>query len=242
MSLPILKHPTFDLTVPSSKQKLTYRPFLVKEEKILLLSQESDKLEDLIRAVKQIINNCIVEGEIDLDNAPTFDIEYIFLRLRANSVSDLAKFILTDEESKNEIKIELDLKEVEIIEDENHSSIIQLTDSIKLQMKYPTYTVLAKHGLATGEGVTVDATFSMIKSCIDKVVVGSGEDEEAHEFKDYSDKEVDEFLESLTSQNFKEVQSFFDTMPKLQHEVKYKDGKKTKTKIFSGLADFFQSA
>jgi hypothetical protein len=242
MALPILKHPTFDLTVPSSKTKLIYRPFLVKEEKILLLTQESDKLSDLVRSVKQIINNCIVEGEINLDEAPTFDIEYIFLKLRANSVSDFAKFTLTDEETKKQVKIEFDLKEVEITENEDHSPIVKLANNIKLQMKYPTYTILGKFGLDDSPGATVKATFDMIKACIDKVVVGDGEEQEIHEFKDYSNQEVDDFIESLTSQNFRDVQNFFDTMPKLQHDVEYKVGKKTKTRTFTGLADFFQSA
>ena len=110
MGLPIIKHPTFELTVPSTNKSLTYRPFLVKEEKVLLIAQESNEMKDLTRAIKQILKNCTVEGEFDLEAAPTFDIEYLFLQLRANSVSEKAKFTLTDPESKKPIEIESETK------------------------------------------------------------------------------------------------------------------------------------
>lgn len=233
MALPVLSHPTFDLTVPSTKEEVVYRPFLVKEEKILLLAQEGNNIKDLTRAVKQIINNCIVEGELDVQNAPTFDLEYIFLKLRANSVSDLAKFKISDEETQKEVDIELDLKDVEIHYTDGHDSKIKLNDVVSLQMKYPTYDTIG----TIDENVNqVKATFDMIKACIDKVLVG---EDEVHEFKDYSNSEVDAFIDSLTSQNFQDVQKFFDTMPRLEHTVEYKIGKRTKTRTFSGLADFF---
>ncbi|NMJ87640.1 MAG: baseplate protein [Thaumarchaeota archaeon] len=233
MALPVLSHPTFDLTIPSSKEKVVYRPFLVKEEKILLLAQEANEIKDLTRSVKQIINNCIVEGELDVQNAPTFDLEYIFLKLRANSVSDLAKFKISDEETQKEVDIELDLKDVEIHYTDGHDSKIKLNDVVSLQMRYPTYETIG----TIDENVNqVKATFDMIKACIDKVLVG---EDEVHEFKDYSNSEVDAFIDSLTSQNFQDVQKFFDTMPRLEHTVEYKIGKRTKTRTFSGLADFF---
>ena len=234
MGLPILKHPTFELTVPSTNQKITYRPFLVKEEKILLLAQASNKLKDVIRSVKQIINNCVIEGEVNVDALPTFDIEYIFLKLRANSVNDVAKFKIPDEETKKDVDIELDLKDVEIYRPEGHNSLIDVGDNVKLQMSYPTYDALEKFG----EGQeTAKATFDMIKVCIDQVLVG---EDEVHQFKDYSEKEVDTFVESLSSKAFVDVQKFFDTMPRLEHTVEYKVGKRTEKKVFSGLADFFQ--
>lgn len=236
MALPIMKHPTFELTVPSTNKKITYRPFLVKEEKILLISQASNKLEEVIRSVKQIINNCIIEGDIDVDALPTFDIEYIFLKLRANSVSDIAKFKVTDEETKKEINLEIDLKDVEIFRPEGHKPLVDVQDGIKLQMIYPTYNMLQKFGDGTE---TAKATFDMIKVCIDQVLVG---EEEVHQFKDYSEKEVDTFIESLSSKVFVDIQTFFDTMPRLEHTVEYKVGKRTEKKVFTGLADFFQSA
>ncbi len=233
MALPIMKHPTFELTVPSTKAKLKYRPFLVKEEKILLLAQGSNNPKDLIQAVKQIVTNCIIEGDVDVDNSPTFDLEYIFLKLRANSVSDVAKFTLT-EETGEESKIELDLNTVEVQHTKDHTNIIDLGDGVHLEMKYPTYTTL---GSVTSEDV-VEVTFGMIERCIDKVIQG----EEVMELKDFSKADVKEFLDSLTSQNFRDIQKFFDEIPKLQHTVEYKVGKEKKTRTFTGLADFFQSA
>jgi hypothetical protein len=239
MALPILKHPTFELTVPSTQQKITYRPFLVKEEKILLLSQASDKMMDLIRSVKQIINNCIIEGDINLDVRPTFDIEYIFLKLRANSVSDIAKFKFQDQESGKEVKIEMDLKEVEIVRTDGHTSLIDIGNNVKLQMSYPTYDQLSKFGDGKDNNATVNATFDMIKVCIAQVLVG---EDEVHEFKDYTSSEVDGFVESLSTKNFQDVQTFFDTMPKLEKVIEYKVGKRIEKRTFSGLADFFPSA
>ena len=170
---------------------------------------------------------------MDVQNAPTFDLEYIFLKLRANSVSDLAKFKISDEETQKEVDIELDLKDVEIHYTDGHDSKIKLNDVVSLQMRYPTYETIG----TIDENVNqVKATFDMIKACIDKVLVG---EDEVHEFKDYSNSEVDAFIDSLTSQNFQDVQKFFDTMPRLEHTVEYKIGKRTKTRTFSGLADFF---
>ena len=202
MGLPILQHPTFELTIPSTNKSLTYRPFLVKEEKVLLLAQESDEMKDLTRAIKQILKNCIVDGEIDLEAAPTFDIEYMFLHLRANSVSNKAKFNINDPESKKPIVVELDLKEVNVQHNDDHNSLIKLDDKVSLQMKYPTYETIS---LFDNMDNMVDTTFGMIKYCVDKVLVG---EEEVYEFKDYSDKEIDEFIDSLTTEHFKNIQTF----------------------------------
>ena len=233
MALPIIKHPTFELKVPSTGNNLRYRPFLVKEEKILLLAQGSNESKDLVSAVKQIVNNCIVEGDVNVDAAPTFDLEYIFLKLRAASVGEIAKFTLNEDDGKEAV-VEFDLNDVEVKSGEGHTNMVDLGDDISLQMKYPTYTTL---GNLKGSS-TVDITFEMIEKCIDKVIQG----EEVSELKDYSKAEVKEFLDSLTSQNLRDIQNFFDTLPKLEHTVEYKVGKDKKTKTFSGLADFFQSA
>ena len=236
MALPILTHPTFELEIPSTKEKITCRPFLVKEEKILLLAQESGNPSDMIKSVKQIMTNCIVEGSMDVGNAPTFDIEYIFLRLRANSVSQTAKFTINDEETSEEIVAEVDLNTVEVQFDKNHKRDIKLNNDVSLMMRYPTYKSLEVIAKSGNTNVTTEITFDMIKSCIDKIYVG---DEEVLELKDYSKKEVNDFVDSFTSENFQDVQNFFDTMPKLEHKIEYKVGKKNKTRVLSGLADFF---
>ena len=233
MALPIMKHPTFELTVPSTKAILKYRPFLVKEEKILLLAQGSTNSKDLISAVKQIVRNCIIDGEVDVDNTPTFDLEYIFLKLRANSVSDVAKFNIT-EDNGEESRIEIDLNTVEVQHTEDHTNIINLNDGVSLEMKYPSYSTLS----SIKSEKAADVTFEMIEMCIDKVIQG----ESVMELKDFSKAEVKTFLDSLTSKNFRDIQKFFDEMPKLRHTVDYKHGKENKTRTFTGLADFFQSA
>jgi len=236
MALPVLTHPTFELEIPSTKEKITCRPFLVKEEKILLLAQESGNPNDMIKAVKQIINNCIIEGDVNVKAAPTFDIEFIFLRLRSNSVGQTAKFSITDTDTNQEIDIEVDLNEVNVLFPEEHEPNIKLNDDVSLMMRYPTYDTLEKISQLEDDVLGTEVTFDMIKNCIDKIYVG---DEEVHELKDYSKKEVNDFIDSFDTDNFKEIQSFFDTMPKLEHTVEYKSGKKTKTKVLSGLADFF---
>ena len=236
MALPILTHPTFELEIPSTKEKITCRPFLVKEEKILLLAQESGNPSDMIKSVKQIMTNCIVEGSMDVGNAPTFDFEYIFLRLRANSVGQTAKFTINDEETSEEIVAEVDLNTVEVQFDKNHKRDIKLNNDVSLMMRYPTYKSLEVIAKSGNTNVTTEITFDMIKSCIDKIYVG---DEEVLELKDYSKKEVNDFVDSFTSENFQDVQNFFDTMPKLEHKIEYKVGKKNKTRVLSGLADFF---
>ena len=235
MALPVLKHPTFELEVPSTKEVITCRPFLVKEEKILLLAQESGNPNDMINAVKQIISNCIVNGEVEIATAPTFDIEFIFLRLRANSVGQTSKFSVSDEEAAEEIPVEVNLNDVNVQFTEDHSTDVKLNNDVSLLMRYPTYTTLEKIA-AIGGDMGAAVTFDMIKHCIDKIYVG---DEEVHELKDYSKKEVDTFVDSFTTENFQDIQTFFDTMPKLQHTIKYKVGKKNKHKVLSGLADFF---
>ena len=235
MALPKIQHPTFELTIPSNKQKIRYRPFLVKEEKILLLAQESNDMKDMIVAVKQIINNCIVEGDVNIDQLPSFDIEYMFLKLRANSVSDIAKLRFTNPDDGKTTDVEVDLKKVEITWDDNHTADINLTDDIMLTMKYPTYDTIMNVEVDTS---TTDITMNMIKQCVDKVYSGP-DGEQVDQFKDHSEKEVDEFIDSLTTQNFEDIQNFFNTMPKLEHTINYKMGGKKKTHTFRGIGDFF---
>ena len=236
MTLPKIQHPTFELTVPSSKQKIRYRPFLVKEEKVLLLAQESNELKDMIVAVKQIINNCIVEGEININELPSFDIEYIFLRLRANSVSDVSKLRFTDPETGKDTDVEVDLKEVEITWDDTHTNSVQITNDIVLEMKYPTYDNLME--IEFDMQSATKSTMAMIKTCVDKIYSGP-EGEQVSEFKDHTDKEIDEFIDSLTTENFADIQHFFNTMPTLEHTIDYKLGNKKKKHTFKGIGDFF---
>lgn len=233
MALPKIKHPVFEITIPSSKQKAKFRPFLVKEEKVLLLAQESGNNKDMMLGVMQIINNCIVEGDFKVDELPTFDIEYLFLRIRATSVDDISKLKFTDPDTNEETEASVDLKKVEVKFSDDHSTKIELGDGLTLQMKYPTYSSI--ENLDTENANLKETTEKMINICIDKLYQG----DEVFDFKDYSEAEVNEFVDSLTSNNFKDIQNFFDTMPKLEHTVKYKVGNKNKQHTFAGIADFF---
>ena len=234
MPLPKLEHPVFELEIPSTKEKVKYRPFLVKEEKILLLAQASSTASDTVTAIKQIINNCTVEGDINVDTLPAFDLEFFFLRLRAHSVNDLAKLKFNDPDSDKEIEIEVDIKEIEVYFNEEHTTIIDLGNDITLLMKYPTYDDYASISYDPTQGNTAEAITNLINICIDKVYAG----EDVHEFKDYSPEEINEFVDSFSGQNFLDIREFFDTSPRLEYTVKYKVGNKKKTHTFRGIQDF----
>jgi len=237
MGLPIIKHPTFELTIPSTKQKIKYRPFLVKEEKILLLAQSSDNINDMISSIKQIINNCIVEGEVDVNVLPSFDIEYMFLRLRANSVNSISSLEFKDPDDPDgpAVKVDVNLLDIEITWPENINNKIDLGDGIVMGLKYPTYDDI---GSVDSKNVA-EGTMQLIKVCADKIY--SGEDK-VDDLKDYSEKEVDDFLNSLKGEALKGMQSFFQNMPKLSHTVDYEIKGKKKQHTFEGIADFFTLA
>jgi len=235
MGLPIIQHPTFELTIPSTKQEIKYRPFLVKEEKILLLAQSGDNVKDMIKAIKQILNNCIVEGDVNLNQLPSFDIEYMFLQLRANSVNSIATLQFTDPETDKSEKVEVDLLSIGVTFPDEVNNNIDLGNGISMTLKYPTYD-------AIGSIDSTDAskgTMQLIEMCVDKVY--SGEDT-VQSLSDFSEKEVNEFLESLRGDIMKQIQTFFEGMPKLEHTVHYGTGEIKKSHTFTGIADFFSFA
>ena len=242
MALPkiaVMKH---ELTLPSSGEKITFRPFLVKEEKILMMALQSGEAKDMVGGLKEIINNC-VEKDLKVDTLPPFDLEYIFLQLRARSVGDvipisysLPEEICKDDKKECTFEKELNLDNIKVQKNKNHKDLIDLTDTIKLKMRYPNMEAAAT---MTGvEGVEmVNKTFDLIGQCIEYIMDG----EEMHNLSDYTKKEADDFLNSLSTQNFKEIQTFFDTMPKLKHEITAKCkvcGKENK-RVLEGMGDFF---
>jgi hypothetical protein len=238
MGLPIIKHPTFELTIPSSKQKIKIRPFLVKEEKILLLAQSSNNISDMISAIKQIIQNCLVEGELKINELPSFDIEYIFLKLRINSVSPEVDLTFPEPDTDKTHKVKINLNDVEVQHNKDHTNKIDVGNGIMMVMKYPTYDDISsidfEQDLAVG-------TLDMIKLTTDSILSGENY-EQVDMFKDYSGEETDEFLESLTTNGFQNLQKFFETMPKLEHTVEYEVKGEKKTHTFSGISDFFSFA
>ena len=234
MALPKLATPTYELEIPSSKDKLTYRPFLVKEEKILLLANESDEDSETVDAIKQIINNCTFE-KVDVDSLALFDLEYIFLRIRAKSVGEIVNLkLLCQDDGETYADVSLDLEEVNVHFPVKHTNKIVLTDTVGILMRYPKFN-LVKLSMAGSE---TEYIFKMIKECIDQIYDG----DMIHERADFNEQELDEFLESLSSDHFKMLQEFFETMPKLKHEVKFKNPKTKKQNkmTLEGMQSFFE--
>ena len=232
MTLPIINTPTYELTVPSTKEKITYRPFLVKEEKILLTAMETGGEQDMVLALKQIVNNCLIK-EMDIDHLATFDLEYIFLNLRSKSVGEVATINITcPDDEETQVPVEIPLDEVEVTFPEGHSNKVELTDTIGLTMKYPDFTLASE----TRETNT-EYLFDMIKGCIAQITEG----ETVHERVDFNEKELDTFLDSLSTKQLEGVQNFFETMPKLRHEITVTNPKtKKENKVtLEGLDAFF---
>ena len=236
MALPKLTTPTYELEVPSTDEKLKYRPFLVKEEKILLIALESGKNEDIINAVKEIVTECTF-GKVDLGSIPMFDVEYIFLQIRAKSVGEVSQLsLLCPDDKTTYAKIEVDLSEVMVQVDKGHNPKIELTDEMGLIMRYPTIDSFVENNISE---ITASNMVDVIASCVLQIYDKKGE--EVFDAKDQSKKELVEFLEQLNSAQFKELQVFFDTMPKLKHVVTIENPKtKVKTDVaLQGLNDFF---
>ena len=239
MPLPKLVVPEYECELPSTGEKVKYRPFLVKEEKILLMAMESDNEKEMMNAVKSIIRNC-TSIKRKIDDLPTFDIEYLFLRIRAKSAGEEAEILITaPDDGETEIKVTVPLEEVECIKPEGHTTKIMLDDVTGVVMKYPSLDTFVKENIS-GEGSqsdTVDQVFSIAAGCISQIFQG----EEVWESTDCSKKEMNEFLESLTNDQFMKVQNFFETMPKLswKTEVTNPKTKKKSEVTIEGLASFF---
>jgi len=234
MALPKIASPTYDLTVPSSKDTLKYRPFLVKEEKLLLLANESGEDTQIMGAVKQIISNCVFE-KLDVDDLALFDLEYIFLRIRAKSVGEVVNLkLLCPDDEETYVDVSVNLDEVAVQFNEEHENTIQLDDKISLIMRYPQFSFAQE----STEGSETEYIFKMIKSCIGTIIDG----DTIYERADFTDKDLDTFIESLTSEHFQKMQKFFETMPKLQHEVKFKNPntKKQQKVTLEGMNAFFE--
>ena len=235
MALPILETATYELTLPSSDVQVKYRPFLVKEEKILLLAMESDNAGEMTKALKDIVLACTF-GSINVDLLPTFDLEYIFLNVRAKSVGEVAKLkLLCPDDKETYANVELDLSKVEVQVDDAHTNEIVVNDKIKMLLSYPTIDSFDPKMDAAN--MKTAQLFDVITNVIHEIYDG----ETVHKASDYTKKELHEFLESLSSDVFLNIQKFFTTMPRLQHEVEVENPKtKVTSKIMlSGLQSFF---
>ena len=236
MALPKLNTPTYELEVPSTDEKIKYRPFLVKEEKILLMAMESKDNAQIINAVKDIVSSCTFE-KLNVATMPMFDMEYIFLNIRAKSVGEVSKLkILCPDDKKTYASVELDLTKVEVQVGDEHTNKIELTDDMGIIMTYPTIDSFLESGIET---VNANNMLDIIGSCVLQIYEQKGQ--KVYQAKDQTKKELTEFIESMNSGQFKKLQSFFDTMPKLTHTIQVKNPKTKKTSDvkLTGLNDFF---
>ena len=241
MALPKIETPTYELTLPSQDIKVKFRPFSVREEKVLMMAQETNKKQDITNTVVDVLNACTFNA-INLKELPLFDIEYLFLNVRAKSVSEIAKFkVICPDDLKTRVDVEFDLTEVEVQVEDSHTNEILLDESRKLGVifKYPSLSMLDV-SLIDSENIKTKDLFKLIIDCIDHIYEG----EKIYPAKDTTKQELQEFIESLQSNQFEKMQNFFKSMPVLKHEVEVENPntKKKSTVTFQGISDFFTSA
>ena len=237
MPLPQINAPTYELTIPSSKRKIRYRPFLVKEEKILVIAMESNDIGDIARAVKQVLGQCILTKGTKIDKLSTFDIEYLFLNVRGKSVGETVDIKVTcPDDGVTTVPVTVDLDAIQVTFDPEHDKDIILDDKLKMRMKYPSLDEFIKENFQV-DNVGFEQSIEMIASCVDMIY----SEDETWTSADFTQKEMVDFLEGLGSKQFKELEKFFTTMPKLTNEIKVKNPKtkKENTIKLEGLAAFF---
>lgn len=232
MPLPRIELPLYELTLPSNGKKVQYRPFTVKEEKILLTAQQSKDQEQIIMAVKQIVNNCM--QDYDIDKLALFDLEYLLINIRSRSVDNNVEFEIEDPDTQEKVKLKLDLQNVKVYRDDNHTNKIPVDDKYTLFLKYPTIDNFSE--ILSKENLTPEESYKILISCIE--ILAS--EDEVYNFKDFTEKQVDEFIESLNADVTKKIKLFFDTMPKVRHEMPYKNSNGDE-KVFTiqGTQSFF---
>lgn len=241
MPLPKIATPTYELTLPSNKKKITYRPFLVKEEKILILAMESGDSSEITRAVKTVLRDCVLTRGIKIDSLPSFDIEYLFLNIRAKSVGEAVELLITcPDDGETQVECTVDIREIEVKFPEDHTSEIKVDDSIVVKMKYPSLQEFIDNNFSfegNSSKETIDKSFEIVASCIDMVYTK----DESWSASDVTKKELVEWLETFDSTQFKGIQNFFDTMPKLTHVVTVRNPNTGKDNeiVLEGLSSFF---
>ena len=237
MPLPKIATLTYELELPSTGATVKYRPFLVKEEKVLVIALESEDNKQITNAIKAVLKSCILSKGIKVEDLPTFDIEYLFLNIRGKSVGeDLEVNIICPDDNKTEVAVTIALDEIEVQKDENHTNKIKVDDSIMMEMKYPSLEQFIKNNFDFNDNM-MDQSFDLIATCIDKIYT----EDEVWASADCTKKELNEFLESMNSSQFKGIETFFETMPKLSHTITVKNPN-TKVEsevVLEGLASFF---
>ena len=217
MPLPKIATPSYELVIPSTEKKIKFRPFLVKEEKVLILAMESRDSKQIANAVKDVIKSCILTRGVKVESLSTFDIEYIFLNIRGKSVGEEVEVMVTcPDDGTTKVPATINLDDIQILKNDKHSRDIKLDDEYILRMRYPSLSEFIKTNFNSNEDISVDDTFELISSCIEQVF----SEEESWASSDCTKKELTQFIEQLNTKQFKEVENFFDTMPKLSHTVK----------------------
>jgi len=239
MPLPKINTPTYELTLPSNNKKIKYRPFLVREEKILILALESSDAKQISSSIVEIMSDCIETKGVDITKLPSFDIEYLFLNIRAKSVGETVEVVITcPDDKKTTVDTSINIDDIKIKKTPGHKNIIKLDDKYSMKLKYPSMQQFIDANFDTDEeGSQVAQSINMLSTCIDMIY----DDEESWDAADSSPDELNSFIEQLNTKQFKEVESFFETMPKLEHIVEVtnpKTGKTSKVKL-EGLASFF---
>jgi|TARA_A100001391_G_scaffold27608_1_gene14888 hypothetical protein len=237
MPLPKIATPTYELELPSTKQSIKFRPFLVKEEKLLVLALESEDTKNITTAIKTVIKNCISTRGIKVETLPTFDIEYLFLNIRGKSVGEEVEVnLIAPDDGETTVTVKIDLEDIKVVETEGHDKQIRLDENLMMEMKYPSLDQFIKNNFDFNDN-SVDKSFELIATCIDKIY----NEEEVWSTEDVSRKEIIEFLEQMSSAQFKKIEKFFDTMPKLSHSVEIKNPvtKVKSTVVLEGLSSFF---
>ena len=238
MPLPKINTPTYELTLPSNNKKIKYRPFLVREEKILIMALETENSEDISNAVVDILSECILTKGVDVTKLATFDIEYLFLNVRSKSVGETVEVnVVCPDDNKTSVQMEINLDSIKVQKTRGHKNIIKLDDQYSMKLKYPSLDEFIGNNFDINEGSAVDKSLSMISSCIEIVY----DEEESWNASDSTKQELEEFVEQLNSKQFKSIEKFFETMPKLSHKLKVKNPttEVESEVVLEGLASFF---
>lgn len=238
MPLPKITTPTYELELPSTEETILYRPFLVKEEKLLVIALESEDTKQITTAIKTVIKNCIITKNIKVETLPTFDIEFLFLNIRGKSVGEQVDVnIICPDDNETNVSVSIDLDDIKVQKNEEHTNKIKVDPTIMMEMKYPSLEQFIKNNFDFNNQNAMDQSFDLIASCIDKIYT----EDEVWSTSDVTKKEVTEFLESMNSSQFKDIEKFFETMPKLSHTLKVKNPKTEVESevVLEGLASFF---
>ena len=238
MPLPKIATPTYELELPSTGKSIKYRPFLVKEEKVLVIALESEDNKQITNAIKAVLKSCVLTKGIKVETLPTFDIEYLFLNIRGKSVGEeLDVTLICPDDGETEVSVQIDLDDIQIQKNDDHTNQVKLDNSLMMELRYPSLDQFIKSNFDFDDKNQMDQSFALIASCIDKIY----SEDEVWATADCTKKEMNDFLESMNSSQFKEIEKFFETMPKLKHEIKITNPKTgvESDVVLEGLAAFF---